>query len=477
MSGMRLRLSLSGRWGNTLRRAVRNRDVSGGLWIFAGRAFFAASALLVNILLSRLLAPAGFGAYMMAFNIAFFGGVLGVLGLNQSIIRFVSESLRLNSRERAKRAVRLSLQLAVLGGLGAGTLYVLLQIFLLKSLPGPAFTASAAIWTGLWILLNVLQGLLSECFRAFGFIKEATLFSGVLSNFLMLCAFGFMMGSGISAAGIGTVLAVITVSQLFSCLTAGICLLRRLRSRDQKRGLAVPAAELLCVRELLRVSFPMMASNAALFLLTSSDIWILGIFRGEEEAAVYGAAVRLMAVLNFFVVLMNTVMTTLLSRPASGEGHADLMKPGKAVVALATVPAMLVAACFVFFGRTVMEAAFGIHYGAGHGLLAVLSLGQLVNLIAGPSGLLLTLTGHERIMLRITAVTSVFTAAGAVTAAYGSGPLALAWVMVAGLLIQNGWMWNEARKRVGISLHFSPSFIVREAAALWPGRREKRVSH
>lgn len=476
MNGMRLRLSVSGRLRDTLRRAVRNRDVSGGLWIFAGRAFFAASALLVNILLSRLLAPAGFGAYMMAFNIAFFGGVLGVLGLNQSIIRFVSESLRLNSRERAKRAVRLSLQLAVLGGLGAGTLYVLLQTFLLKSLLGPVFTDSAAIWTGLWILLNVLQGLLSECFRAFGFIKEATLFSGVLSNFLMLCAFGFMMGSGI-AAGIEMVLAVITVGQLFSCLTAGICLLRRLQKWNQRLGLGNPAGELLRVRELLRVSFPIMASNAALFLLTSSDIWILGIFRGEEEAAVYGAAVRLMAVLNFFVVLMNTVMTTLLSRPANGEGHADLMKPGKAVVALVTVPAMLVAVCFVLFGKQIMEAAFGAHYGTGYSILAVLSLGQLVNLIAGPSGLLLTLTGHERIMLRITAVTSVFTAGGAVIAAYGAGPLALAWVMVAGLLLQNGWMWTEARKRVGISLHFSPVFILREIAALWPDRREKRVTH
>ena len=181
-----------------LRKLTRNRTVNGGLWIFAGRAFFAGSALLINILLSRVLNTAAFGAYLMAFNIAFFGGVVGTLGLNQSIIRFLAEQREKGKQTWARKTALLSLKIAMIGAAGTGILYTLLQLTLLRGVLGSEIMASAALWTGLWIMLTVLQNVMAETFRGHGDVRQATLFSGVLSNFLMLAGLGLLMWLGLS---------------------------------------------------------------------------------------------------------------------------------------------------------------------------------------------------------------------------------------------------------------------------------------
>lgn len=457
----------SGKHGlHHLRELTRNQTVNGGLWIFVGRAFFAGSALLINILLSRVLDTAAFGAYLMAFNIAFFGGVFGTLGLNQSIIRFMAEHRENGTWRRAKNTALLSLKLASIGAAGTGLLYIFLQLTLLKGVLGSELMASAALWTGLWIMLTVLQNLIAETFRGHGDVKQATLFSGVLSNFCMLVGLGLMMWLGRSSWSLQEALLLVTVCMGASCFIAGWRLLKLLQVRNRQQTNEAAMSNEPRARQLLAVSLPMMASNVALFILTSSDIWILGVFYSESEVAIYGAAVRLMAVLNFFVVLMNTLMTSIISKYFGSAQFPKIQNYGRIIVGISTLPAIVIGAVFIVMGEQVLNLAFGTTYGSGQTILAVLSVGQLINLFAGPSGLLLTLTGNERTMLKITLITSVVTVIAAVTVVYLWGPFALAIVMVCGLFAQNGWMWVEVRRKLGISVHFNPVDLVRQLIRL-----------
>lgn len=449
-----------------LRKLTRNRTVNGGLWIFAGRAFFAGSALLINILLSRVLNTAAFGAYLMAFNIAFFGGVVGTLGLNQSIIRFLAEQREKGKQTWARKTALLSLKLAMIGAAGTGILYIFLQLTLLRGVLGSEIMASAALWTGLWIMLTVLQNVMAETFRGHGDVRQATLFSGVLSNFLMLAGLGLLMWLGRSSLSLEHALILVTVCMGISCFVAGWRLLKLLQGGFGNQTNEPAADHGPNARQLLAVSLPMMASNVALFMLTSSDIWILGVFYDESEVAIYGAAVRLMAVLNFFVVLMNTLMTSIISKYFGSGQFPSIQNAGRIIVGISTLPAIVIGMVFMLMGEQVLQLAFGSAYGSGYAILAVLSLGQLINLFAGPSGLLLTLTGHERAMLRITLITSVVTVIAAVAVVHAWGPFALAVVMVCGLLAQNGWMWVEVRRRLGISVHFHPVDLIRQLIRL-----------
>lgn len=89
----------------------------------------------------------------------------------------------------------------------------------------------------------------------------------------------------------------------------------------------------------------------------------------------------------------------------------------------------------------------------------VLSIGQVINLLVGPSGLILTLTGNERTMLRISLFTSCITITGACIAAKFAGPVQVAIVMVAGLALQNAIMLYTTKKKLGIMIYFNPLLI------------------
>ncbi|GAB6988090.1 lipopolysaccharide biosynthesis protein [Paenibacillus pini] len=446
---------------------MRNRVVSGGIWTFIGRAVFAFSALLSNILLSRLLNSTEFGTYMLAFNIAFFGNIIGILGLNQSIIRFTTENLKLKRYSQAKRAVYISLRLGLIGAVVTMLLYIVLQQFVLSHFTDSLLLGKVALFTGMWIVASVIQQLIGETFRGLHHVKLAACFGGVLSNVLYIGCLGTVMLLGIHQLHLSTVVFMVSLTLLLNCLLGALVLRNRLKLLPHDDNARVPEVERVNRSMIFRVSFPIMLSNVAVFFLTSTDLWILGIFKNADQVAIYGSAVRLIATINFFGVLLNLVMATVISdKNASGQ-LKELEKTGKSVTTLLTLPAIVLVLIFILFGKTILGIVFGPFYSQAESILIVLSIGQVINLLVGPSALILTLTGNEKSMLKIASCTSVVTIVGAILAAKYSNSTGVALVMLMGLAIQNGLMLMTTKKKLGIMIYFSPVLLWRGAQAGW----------
>src|SRR5215203_2209158 len=130
------------------------RDLlSNGAWALSGRVITILAVLASNALLARLLSPEDLGTYFLAFSIVSFGTLVGSLGLNQVVVRFVAESMSLNQPERARRTVYLVCVLGSAGALGVGLGYLLLGDTLVMNLFGsPALSAATALIAG-WIVV------------------------------------------------------------------------------------------------------------------------------------------------------------------------------------------------------------------------------------------------------------------------------------------------------------------------------------
>jgi O-antigen/teichoic acid export membrane protein len=63
---------------------------------------------------------------------------------------------------------------------------------------------------------------------------------------------------------------------------------------------------------------------------------------------------------------------------------------------LTLLPAGLAALVLVLGGRLILGSVFGPAFEAASGALAILAIGQLFNSAAGPVGLFLSMTGHEK---------------------------------------------------------------------------------
>ncbi|WP_336765763.1 oligosaccharide flippase family protein [Paenibacillus sp. USHLN196] len=437
-------------------RLLNNRVINGGIWTFIGRSVFAFSALVTNGLLSRLLNTMDFGTYMLAFSISFFGNIVGILGINQSIIRFTTENLQRKRYFQMKRAVHASLCIALAGAIGTVILYVLFQHFVLSRFMNSSQLDNIALLTGLWILANVIQQFIGETFRGLHEIKYASLFGGVLSNILYITCLITMMIIGSGQLDLSTVILTVSLSLLLNCILGGWILRKKLKSFPNHDQGTVLTTDKVKSSVIFRVSYPIMLSNVAIFFLTSTDLWILGVFQSEDQVAIYGAAVRLIATINFFGVLLNLVLSTHISEKYASGQLNELEKTGKLVTFIVTLPAIFLVLVFMFLGEEILGVFFGSYYSKAEPILIVLSIGQVINLLVGPSGLILTLTGNERMMLKISLFTSCITITGACIAAKLAGPVEVAIVMVAGLVLQNAILLYATKKKLGIMIFFNP---------------------
>jgi O-antigen/teichoic acid export membrane protein len=438
--------------------SLKRRLLSGSAWALGGRVALAFTGLANNVLLARLLEPEDLGVYFIAFSLVSLGAVAGALGLNQTVIRFVSESMALKRYGRARSAVVSALILGVLGASGVGLLYLLFGGALGMALfDSPSLLAVTGLVAG-WMVAMSLQNLMAETLRGFHDIRSASVFSGPLAGASLLASLGVLYWSG-GRASLGAVLLLGMCSGLISVLFAGWVLRGRVASLTSKG-----VGDQVRLAELLVVTWPILVSSVTLFVLTQADVWILGAFRSQEEVALYGAAARLVFLVAMPLLVVNAVVPPLISEMYASQGRESLQRMLRSTATLAGVPAFLLLLGFVIFSGPLLGIFYGEYYRAASLILVLLSFGRLVNVWAGSCGLVLMLTGHQNTMMGITLSTGALTILGCLWAVRGYGAEGVAAVTTVMLVVQNLLMLVLTKKKVGVWTHatLSPG-LIREA--------------
>jgi O-antigen/teichoic acid export membrane protein len=125
------------------------------------------------------------------------------------------------------------------------------------------------------------------------------------------------------------------------------------------------------------------------------DLLVLGLFQSPHVVGTYAAAVRGAALVPLLLTMAITAFApSFASLHAAGE-RAALQQLATRVSRLSLLGGLPVAASLLVIGRWYL-GLYGPDFGQAQSALAILSLGQLANIAAGPVISLLTMTGHER---------------------------------------------------------------------------------
>lgn len=153
--------------------------------------------------------------------------------------------------------------------------------------------------------------------------------------------------------------------------------------------------EQISYRKILKVSLPMLFSSSLVMLMWWSDTFILGVFKSEAEVGIYSIAVRLATIVSF---VYNAVISILLPKIAQYYQNKEKEKLNHTVqysaklIFLATIPIALVLGLFPKFFLSI----FGEVYKEGYFILILLLIAQFTNSIAGPVGPFLNMSGREK---------------------------------------------------------------------------------
>lgn len=420
----------------------------GGRWVAFYWTLATVGGVAVDVLVTRLLAPDAAGAYFLIVSLVGAAALVAQLGLANTLVRFLGESLSTADPVRAQQTVRKVLVLALCGTLGVtvaltgGGHWIAVHVF--DSRPMAAAMGPVV----LWVLFIGFQRLAAEGCRGFHAVGRATLFGGALPNALTAVTLFTAWSAGVGMELNGVVM-VSAAASMVAALAGGAWLIRR--------SSVVPAQALrpgtVRYRALITVAWPMLVSDLAFFVLGQMDLWVVGSFRAGADVALYGAAAQLARLVRIPLLLANGVLPPVIVDLHTRGRLRELEDTLRGSATLTILPSLLALVAIAVAPDSVMTLFYGGYYRHAGSALLFLAIGHVVHVGTGSCGYTLILTGHQRAMMKITLVTGGMTILGILLVVDRYGIAGVAAVAGAGMVAQNIGMLLGARRLVGVWTH------------------------
>lgn len=442
---------------------IGRRLAHGSLWALSGKLVAGIALLVSNFVLARMLTPAEFGAYLVLFSMVSIGSVFAQLGMGPTAVRLVAGYGASGRGGAVGAVIRLTVGLCALGAaLTAGLVAGGLGTWFARELFGMPHLATIAALTGVWLAATAVHTMVAEVFRGFHDVRGAVLLGGTTGGLLApsLATAAFLYWWRVHGeADLPGVLAITAGVAVLILVFGGWALRRRIHGAPD--GDAVPP------RTVIGIALPLWGSSLAAVVMIYADVWILGAVQGNEPAALYGAAARLAGLVALPFVIANAATAPLIAELYTRGELPVLQARLRAITTVSALPAVLGVALFVLAGGPLMAWLYGSYYRGGETVLAILAVGQLVNVLTGPCGLALMMTGRQLALLAITLVAGAVTVLVGAWAARHAGSTGLALAMSGGLAAQNVVTWWVLRAKTGLDTRVSPASL-RNWRASWP---------
>ena len=364
-------------------------------------AAVAGASFLSTMLLARAAGPAVIGQYALAMSTATLLASFAVLGLDRVLIREVAGDLRQGHTGRARTALR-HITMMVAAAAAATTLVYLAVVTMSPLVERIAGDYVAMLIVGVSALVWPLQRLGYSALRAVHAPIQGQLFEA-LPTLLFTAGIGLIFLIGLAPTAQQAV-ALMAGAQALACLGAWVLLRPHVRKWDA-------ADKGVTDHGILMAGIPMMIT---LFLQLFAD-WLLlarlSSTMGAHETGAFRVAIQITTI---FATVLATTEGYVAARLAGDfrAGRPDLAwaRHRRATILMLgmTAPALLL--LFVA-PNWLLRTAFGPEFEMAATALMIMAVGQLVTMIRGPLGALLTMGGHERAQLLLTLVGLAMTVA------------------------------------------------------------------
>jgi O-antigen/teichoic acid export membrane protein len=197
-------------------------------------------------------------------------------------------------------------------------------------------------------------------------------------------------------------------------------------------------------REVLGFALPLTVAAVTLYLVTWTDVLMLGVLRTPTEVGWYQAAYQTSVLLSVVLQATFSIFPTLASDLYHADQHERLGRI-YTVVTKWVVALTLFGFLFLLVFLDAILGVFGPTIRAAETALAVLAVGQLTAALVGPAGFLLTMSEYERLQMVNSVLVSVLNVAlnyvliqafGIVGAAIATG---VSFVVLNGLRLVQTW--------------------------------------
>ena len=369
-------------------RAVAQRM---SLLAFGIRIASAAIAFLSQVVLARYLGAFQYGIYVFVWTTAIIVGTLACLGFDIAVIRFLPKYRAAGAHAEIRGLTVAARLTALIGAIFIGAVGITLLVFF-----GSAIRSYYVVplYIGILILPMVaLNDVLDGTSRANGWIVNA-LAPGFIVRPLLILLFvtlAMTLGTGLSAT---TALMCALAATYVTTVSQYLFVRHRLGHHFSGGTLSVD------LWPWMKVSLPIFVVEGFNFLLTNSDVIVVGLFLPPDRVAIYFAAAKSMALVHFVHFAVKAGAGPRFSELIATGRRDDLASSVHETILWSFWPSLAVGGVVVALGPFLLSL-FGHGFELGVGIMALLFVGIIAKASVGPGEVLLTMADQQKVCVLV----------------------------------------------------------------------------
>lgn len=372
---------------DTYGRAVARVAEGAGINL-AGRILGGGIQYVYMVVAARLLGVESFGLLVLAFTIVTFGGVVGRMGMEMAVIKFVSRFHGETDRNSAAGAIYQALRTSLFVSLVLAVVLFLIAPHLSSEIFKEERLSEIVKVLSVVLPFSAFMSITLASTQGFHLMKYSVYGQNIIQpslNIVMLVLF-VVLGFGLFGAA-----AAHLISVMITCVISYYFLVSTFPSAKNLRKSAVKVPGML--KYAISVA-PVLFFN---FVLMWTDTLMLGHYRSAFEVGIYSSAMRTAMISTLIISSFSTIFapmaSDLFARQEIGRLN-DLFK----VVTKWTYLINLAVFLLIILMPMEIIGIFGKGFEDGAGALKILALAQIVNTITGVAGVILVMVEKERLM-------------------------------------------------------------------------------
>lgn len=368
-----------------LHKTINNKDykeiISKGGFFLIIRVFGLMAGYIYTFLITKRYGAETYGLLSLAFSLFFFFGIIGRMGVDINVAKFYS--IEENEKDFGLFYIVL-FKSFIISSLIALLLYFSSDFFVYKIFHKPQLkpfiswiSLSIPFWSVTLICGGILRAKKNNAWFAFFDNPGRFIFSIIAFLILVLITDKPIISAVSHSIGI-IVIAIVSFIVVF--IDIKTITLKTMQSSWV----------------FFKDAFPMMLSSTILILMGWADTFILGIFESGEHIGIYNVAVKISSLTGLSLMAINSILAPKIAQFYSKGETERLNEIIRFSASVNFYITLLIVLSIIVFHNWLL-GLFGHAFLNGKTALIVLCIGQIFNSLAGSVGIILQMTGYQKI--------------------------------------------------------------------------------
>jgi len=366
--------------------------------VFTGTFFGHILGLVSNFVLARLYGPKILGQFALVLATVNIISIFAIFGFNNGLVKYISRYRATKQTKRLNEIIKIAFIYGALFSLIGAILLFLLKDIVANNVFKDSGLVLCLIY-GSWLIIPfTLIKIFSGLYMGFKQLQYPVISNEIISKIIfstIIVVFALLNFKNTP---------IVIASSLFAQIFVVFYLIGKVYTLkiDFKNILLGQIdnhlGEKKVKKEFLIYSSTLIFISFMNIILTRIDKVMLGIYMTSEIVGIYNIAATVAGLITFLLASSNMIFSSVISELYSvnkikmlGNLYSTITK----WIIILTLPVVI---SMIFFSNTILRF-FGEAYIIGSSALIILALGQMINAFVGANGFILSMCGHEKLLL------------------------------------------------------------------------------